>query len=254
MNFKNFKEQELPMKDLETIGLAAGGQLLLNVGDLKALLSGGRTSLLQLSNLESENIRIKSLNAKLSLQPDSNGKMNLLIHPVYRKAVAPGFLNAEEASQLQNGETSNVLKALPDGRGLKKELLVEYDADTREYIISDTDKILAPDMVNGEFLTPSQKEVFRKGKEVQLPDHTQFAYTAVDPQGVRANKLALIASILMDGGLCYMLYKGLNALFNQKHNAQAEKLSPGYESALRELQEQADSNDREILQQNRRFR
>lgn len=70
MNFMNFKERDLPMKDLQTIGLAAGGQLLLNVDDLKALLSGGRTSLLQLSNLEAENIRIKSMDAKLSLQPD----------------------------------------------------------------------------------------------------------------------------------------------------------------------------------------
>jgi len=234
----NFKERELPMKDLETIGLAAGGQLLLNVDDLKALLSGGRTSLLQLSNLEAENIRIKSLDAKLSLQPDAKGKVNLLIHPVYRKAVAPEFLSVNEARQLQQKEVANVLIKVPDGIGRQKELLVEYDSDTREYIISDTEKILAPDMVNGEFLTAAQKEAFRKGKEVQLADHTTFDYSAIDPQGIRANKLALVASILIDGGMSYMLYKGLNALFNQKHDAEAEKLSSGYYNALGDMEAQ----------------
>ncbi|MFD1256945.1 DUF4099 domain-containing protein [Mucilaginibacter terrae] len=236
MNFMNFKERDLPMEDLETIGLAAGGQLLLNVDDLKALLSGGRTSLLQLSNLEAENIRIKSLDAKLSLQPDAKGKVNLLIHPVYRKAVAPEFLSMNEARQLQQKEVANVLIKVPDGIGRQKELLVEYDSDTREYIISDTEKILAPDMVNGEFLTPAQKEAFRKGKEVQLADHTTFDYSAIDPQGIRANKLALVASILIDGGLSYVLYKGLNALFNQKHDDTAEKLSAGYHNALGDME------------------
>jgi hypothetical protein len=37
MNLVNFHEDDLPIKDMETIGLAAGGQLLLNVDDLKAL-------------------------------------------------------------------------------------------------------------------------------------------------------------------------------------------------------------------------
>ncbi|WP_345952945.1 DUF4099 domain-containing protein [Mucilaginibacter sp. PAMB04168] len=232
----NFEERELPMKDLETIGLAAAGQLLLNVDDLKALLSGGRTSLLQLRNLEAENIRIKSLDAKLSLQPDAGGKINLLIHPVYRKAVAPEFLSVNEAKQLQQKEVANLLVTVPDGIARQKELLVEYDAETREFIISDTEKILAPDMVNGEFLTPAQKEAFRKGREVQIPDHTIFDYTAIDPQGIRANKLALVASILIDGGLSYVLYKGLNALFNQKHDDQAEKLSAGYDNALGDME------------------
>jgi len=254
MNFKKFKEKELPMEDLETIGLAAGGQLLLNVDDLKALLSGGRTSLLQLSNLEAENIRIKSMDAKLSLQPDAKGKVNLLIHPVYRKAVAPEFLKGDEARQLQRGEFANLLKIVPDGTGRHKKLIVEFDADTREFIISDTSRILAPDMVNGEFLTPAQKEAFRKGKEVQLPDQTRFAYTAIDPQGIRANKLALIASILIDGGLSYALYKGLNALFNQKHDEQAEKLSDGYHSALNDMEEQVSSLNVESLPANRMSR
>src|SRR6187402_2063228 len=229
MNLVTFHEDNLPIKDLETIGLAAGGQLLLNVDDLKALLSGRRTSLMELHDLEAENIKIKSINAKISLRPNESGKLDLLIHPIYRKAETPDFLNETEAQQLFKGEVANLLKITLDNHGNKKEMLVEYDAETKEYIVSDTEKILAPDMVNNEFLTPAQKELYRKGKEVQIADGTKFSYSATDHHGIRSNKLRLVASILIDGGLSYMVYKGLNALFNQKRDQKsAEKLSPGY--------------------------
>ncbi|NHA05479.1 DUF4099 domain-containing protein [Mucilaginibacter sp. HC2] len=239
MNLVNFQEDELPIKDLETIGLAAGGQLLLNVDDLKALLSGRRTGLMELHDLEAENIRIKSINAKISLKPNEAGKLDLLIHPVYRKAATPEFLDETEAQQLRKGEVASLLKITVDDRGNKKEMLVEYDPETREYIVSDTDKILAPDMVNNEFLTPAQKENYRKGREVRIADGTKFSYSATDHHGIRSNKLRLVASILIDGGLSYMVYKGLNALFNQKRDQKtAEKLSPGYHQALKDIENQ----------------
>lgn len=239
MNLISYNEDKLPIEDLETIGLAAGGQLLLNVDDLKALLSGRRTGLLQLHDLHAENLHIKSLDAKISLMPGENGKLDLLIHPVYRKAVTPSFLEDNEAKLLQKGEVENFQKITIDDKGNKKELLVEYDADTREFIVSDTDKILVPDMVNGEFLTPAQKENYRKGKQVELPDHTVFNYSGGDIHGIRSNKLALIASVLIDGGLSYVLYKGLNALFNQKRDLkEAEKLSPGYHNAVKDMENQ----------------
>jgi hypothetical protein len=74
-------------------------------------------------------------------------------------------------------------------------MLVEYDPETREFIVSDTEKILAPDMVNNEFLTPAQKENYRKGKEVQIADGTKLNYSATDHHGIRSNKLRLVASI-----------------------------------------------------------
>lgn len=239
MNLISYNENELPIQDLETIGLAANGQLLLNVDDLKALLSGRRTGIMELHDLEAENIKIKSINAKVSLRPNGVGTLDLLIHPIYRKSETPDFLNDNEAQQLQKGEVASLLKITIDDKGNKKELLVEYDADTREYIVSDTEKILAPDMINNEFLTPAQKENYRKGKEVQIADGTNLAYSGVDHHGIRSNKLALVASVLIDGGLSYMVYKGLNMLFNQKREQKnAEKLSPGYYNAVKDMEAQ----------------
>jgi hypothetical protein len=237
MDLIRFKESELPMKDLETIGLAAEGRLLLEEADLRALLMGRRTSLLQLENVKNEKIAIRALDAKISLRTTENGNTELLIHPIYHKPPTPDFLDDDEAALLEKGEVANLQKIVNDGKGGKKEMLVEYDPETREFIVSDTDRILAPDMVNSEYLTPAQKERYRKGQEVELDDHTKFSYSAVDKHGIRANKLALIASILMDAGMSYVLYKGLNALFNRKHDpADSAALSPGYHQALEQLQ------------------
>ncbi|SDP47115.1 Protein of unknown function [Mucilaginibacter sp. OK268] len=239
MNLINFKEHELPMKELETIGLASRGQLLLNMTDLRALLSGRRTELIHLENLETENIKIKSIEAKISLKRNEKGKTDLLIHPIYRKPATPDFLADNDARQLEKGEVASLLKVTSDKKGNKKEILVEYDAETREFIVSDTEKILVPDMVNSEFLTAAQKESYRKGKEVELADHTVFNYSATDINGIRSNRLALVASILIDGGLSYMLYQGLNAAFGKKHDPkEAEHLSPGYYSAVEDLEDQ----------------
>ena len=235
----NYNEDHLPFSDLEKIGLAANGQLLLNIDDLKALLSGRRTGMLHLHDLQDENIRIKSMDAKISLMPNKDGKMDLLIHPIYRKAQTPDYLDAGEAESLQKGDVASLLKITIDNHGNKKELLVEYDPETREFIVSDSEKILVPDMVNNEFLTEAQKKKYRKGEEVELADGTTFNYSATDIHGIRANKIALVASVLIDGGLSYMLYKGLNAIFNKKRDpVKAETLSRGYYSAVSDIEDQ----------------
>ncbi|UOE50926.1 DUF3945 domain-containing protein [Mucilaginibacter sp. SMC90] len=225
------------MDDLETIGLAAEGRLLIKDDDLNALLSGRRSSLLRLENLKDDRIRIAAMEAKVSLRVNEQGKPGLLIHPVYHKPSTPDFLEDDEAELLEKGEVANLQKVVSDGMGGKKELLVEYDPETREFIVSDTDLVQAPDMVNNERLTPAQKERYRKGKEVEIEDHTKFSYSAVDKHGMRANKMALIASILMDAGMSYVLYKGLNALFNRKRDPEdSAKLSPGYHQAFEYFQ------------------
>jgi len=239
MNLIYFNESDLPLQELETIGLAVNGQLLLNANDLKALLSGRRTSLMNLKNLEAENIKIKSMDAKISLHKNEQGKTELFIHPIYKKPATPDFLDDFEAKQLEKGEMASFLKITKDAKGNEKEVLVEYDAETREFIVYDTEKINAPDMINGEYLTPAQKENYRKGKEVELPDHTKLNYSGTDVNGIRSNKLALIASILIDGGLSYMLYTGLHAMFGQKRDPdEAKKLSPGYYSAVSDMEDQ----------------
>lgn len=210
-----YNEQLLPMADLERIGLARNGRLSLDEDDLSALLSGRRTDMLRLENLQAAGIHIPVLDAKLSLRPDADGTLELLVHPIYKEITPPYYLTAEEAEELEKGDAVNIDKAITDKEGKTKEILVEFDRETNEFIITDTEQILVPEEINGLPLTPEQKERYRKGKEVETADGTVVQYAATEKQGIRSDRLALLASVLIDGGVSYLLFKGLNTLFNK---------------------------------------
>lgn len=231
-----FKEEDLPMAELEKVGLAKDGKLLLDTEDIQALVSGRRTNMHRLKNLSDGDLQIAALDGKLSLKKNDDGNLDLLVHPIYNEARHPDFLTDTEAEELEKGETANIWKIVTDDEGNKRDILVEFDKETKEFIITDTEKILVPDLVNNEYLTPEQKEKYRKGKEVELPDGTTFQFSATERQGVRANRLALVASIIVDGGVSYMLYKGLNALFGQKRDGkQSAEFSRGYDQAVMDM-------------------
>jgi hypothetical protein len=233
-----FNEENLPMADLEKIGLARNGRLLLENEDLIAMLSGRRTNMLRLKNLSDDSLHIPELDAKLSLKPNEKGNLDLLVHPIYKAARAPGFLTDTEAEELEKGEVANIWKRMKDDDGTTKDFLVEFDRETKEFIITDTEKIIIPDLVNNEYLSPEQKERYRKGKEVEISDGTTFQFSGAERQGVRSNKLALVASLIVDGGLSYMIYHGLHAAFGKKHDKQSAEFSKGYDQAVLDMQAQ----------------
>lgn len=237
-----FKPQEIPLQDLEKIGLFKEGQFMLNARDLEALMAGRRTGMLTLHDLAGDGIKIAAIDAKLSLALNPKGEAELLLHPVYKEAVYPEYLTDVEAEKLQNGTAVNIEKIITDKDGQKLDALIEYDPDTKEFIITDTEKIMSPDLVNNEQLTPEQKLRFQKGKEVEMSDGTVFQYTANDDQGVRSNRLALIASIIVDGGLSYLLYAGLKALLHKdRDEVAAAYQSENYKDALRGLTSEQNS-------------
>ena len=227
-----YNRQDLPLGDLQRIGLAGGNQIMLDEDDLKALQAGRRTDMLRLENLSADGLHIPALDAKLSVKPNDAGILELMVHPIYREPEAPSFLTDTQAEMLEKGEVPNLQKTIFDDEGHQKEVLVEFDKDTNEFIITDTEKIQAPDMVNGRLLTAEQKERYRKGKEVETEDGTTLQYAATENQGIRSDKLALIASILIDGGVSFVLYKGLNALFNKKQDKAPGK---NFDRALQDM-------------------
>lgn len=239
MNQQLFDVQDLPLVDLAKIGLIQESGLVLDREDIDALLSGRRTGMLRFENLNFDGFNIPALDAKISLKQGANGELELRMHPIYKKAEYPAWLTDTEAEKLEKGEAVNLEKMIFDDEGHLKDVLVEFDKETNEFIVTDTEKVQAPDKVNNEPLTPEQKERFRKGKEVELSDGTKFQFSAADPKGLRSNRLQLIASIVIDGGLSYVLFKGLNALFGHKQEKSAEvNNSKGFQTAMREMEEQ----------------
>jgi len=241
-----FKMEDLPKEDLQQLGLLKNGQLSLDVDDIAALLSGRRTDMLRLENLEMDGVSIKQLDAKLSLKQNDDGSIGLLLHPIYREPEVPSFLTATQAEILEKGDVFNLQKRIFDDEGHAREVLIEFDKETNEFIITDTEKIQAPDAVNGVPLTEEQKEKYRKGKEVKVDhDGTTLQYSGTEKQGMRSDKLALIASILIDGGVSYMLYKGLHALFGEK---QDEGYGKDYEAAFKKLPKEQPRERGTVLQ------
>ncbi|HKG07280.1 MAG TPA: DUF4099 domain-containing protein [Pedobacter sp.] len=248
MKHQFYTLSELPLTELEKLGLAAGGKVSLDEPNLQALLEGRRTDHIRLSNLKMGQHEINELDAKVSLLRNRHGDLEVLLHPIYKEVAKPEYLTDVEAEKLQNGETVSILKKILDEQGKPKEILVEFDAETAEFVITDTDRMIVPDRMNNEPLTAAQKEAFKKGKEVKLSDGTAFKYSGTDQQGLRANKIALISSILFDGGLSYMLYKGLKSLTGEKQAAKAEQAySAGYHEAVKDLDMQLTSEERRII-------
>jgi hypothetical protein len=245
-----FNKRDIPVDELERIGLAKDGVVLLDVDDLNALLAGRRTDMLRLEHLELDGVHIEALDAKMSLRMAKDGQVELLLHPIYREPEVPSFLTSTQAEMLEKGDIINLQKMIFDDEGHAKEVLVEFDKDTNEFIITDTEKIQAPDQVNGVPLTEEQKEKYRKGKEVQVDnDGTTLQYSATEKQGMRSDKLALIASILIDGGVSYMLYKGLNAFFGKKDEQETKRgVGKNYREAFKNMEEQEASRPGTVLQ------
>lgn len=210
-----FTAQDLPMEDLSKLGLAPGGRLQMDEDDVQALLTGRRTDMLRLENLYLDGFHLPALDAKLSLRRDPEGNVGLLAHPIYKQPQPPAYLTDIEAEKLEKGELVNVQKTIADGEGDKREVLVEFDRETNEFIIVDTEQVTTPEAINGIPLTAAQKERYRKGQEIETGDGTRVQYSATDKRGIRSDRLKLIASLLIDGGITYMVFKGLNAIFNK---------------------------------------
>jgi len=235
-----FSLQDLPMEELQQIGLADGRSLRLDHDDLDALLAGRRTDMLRLKDLTLDDMKIKLLDAKLSLERQPDGTVALKLHPIHRAPEVPPYLTRDEVEGLEKGDTVNVLKKVYDDDGHAREVLVEYDKETNEFIVSDTENIEAPEEINGVPLTAEQKERFRKGKEVKVDeDGTTIQYAAQEKHGMRSDKLHLVASILIDGGISYLMYKAMHALWGQKHDPNKDNnVGKNYQEALQNYKQQ----------------
>jgi hypothetical protein len=159
-----FKENQIPVAELDRVGLVKDGQPMLREEDLNALLSGGVTRTLHLRNFGEDDIKISLMDAKLSMQRNAEGLIELLYHPVYHEHTRPDYLTEDEAEKLFDGETVNLDKVIKiDGQ--EKEVLIEFDKDTKEFIITDIEGIIAPDLVNDEALTAEQKLSSKKARK-----------------------------------------------------------------------------------------
>ena len=238
MQYSNLNVRDLPVADLRELGLIKDGEVALPKKDIDALMMGMRTGLIKLQDISHGGIEVKEMQVKLSLAKGTDGKQELLIHPVYKQSNRPAIISSSEGEDLITGLKANLIKETTE-EGRYKKLMVEYDQDTREFIVTDTSRLRIPEMINGMALTPYQKERYGNGRQIEMPDGTTVQASSTSAEGVRSNRLALVVSLIMDGGISYLLLTGLKAMVGDRGLLpQSDERNANYQKALAEAAQQ----------------
>lgn len=244
-------KNKMPVEDFKKIGLMNNDTLNLTKEDLKELSAGRKSGLLDLTNLEHEGIQIERLKAKISLQENKDGSLSVVLHPIYKNPQKHSLLNDKEMDSLITGEKANIVKGYLDEKGKSHKMLIEYDKDTKEFVSMNTNRILVPEKINNEPLTQMQKAKYKEGEAITMPDGTMLQPSPTARNGVRSNNTFLVLSILLDGGVSYLLVKAAQALLGigrgeDKSAMQSVQLTnafhKGYLDALKDMEAQKWNN------------
>lgn len=229
----------LPMKDLEIFGVVKNGKFTIPEKEVNALKNGGMTDVVELRDLRGKDLQIDKLPARLSIVRGEDGNPALRIDPVYKEPKFHPDLSELEQNQLIRKELANIKKSYLDKDGNIQSEIIEYDERTKQFLSYNPRDIKAPQSVNGFELNPQQKKNYKEGETVQLADGTELQLSPSSPKGIRSNKSGLVVSVLLDGGISYLLMTGINKMIGKK--SQEEKAySEGYLQAIKEVQKQVE--------------
>jgi hypothetical protein len=120
-----------------------------------------------------------------------------------------------------------------------KDMVIEYDQKTKQFYSYDPNSIKSPDRVNDEELSEQQKKKYKKGDVVKLADGTEFQFSPSSVKGLRSNKSSLVLSVLLDGGISYLLLTGLSNLLGQKR-IDDNVYTQGYRDAIKKVEKEVE--------------
>lgn len=227
----------MPLEDLKIFGIYKDGKYTIPEEQVKALKDGRMTDIVELRNLKGKNIEIESLPARLSIVRGDNGNPTLRIDPVYREPNAHPQLSQEERQRLIKADIANIRKSFVDKDGNVQTEIIEYDKETKQFMSFDPRKVKAPETVNEQQLTPNQKRKYKEGEVVELADGSAFQFTGIDKKGMRSNRSGLVLSVILDGGISYLLYTGLKRMLGKK-SKEEKSYSQGYIDGINKVQKQ----------------
>lgn len=229
-----FQSSDLPLAQLENLGIYHQGQLLLNPEEISALLSGRRTELISLFELKGEKFDIERLDARLSLHRNASNEVEVLIHPIYHSPRQHSLLTDQEMNQLIEGKKDFIAKSIQTQEGILDMYNIEYDRVTNDFVGYSAPEVQVPDLVNGIMLDQEQKESFQKGELIELRDGTRFQHRVTQASGLLSDRRELILSVLIDGGISYLLIKDIQPLRNI--STQLDHHTPSFNKAFADMQ------------------
>jgi len=232
-------DKTLPMQDLRIFGIYKDGKFTIPEEQVRALRNGRMTDIVELKNLKGNDVEIDSLPARLSIVKGNNGEPSLRIDPVYREPNSHPHLSEDERQRLIRSELANIRKSYVDKNGNVQTEIIEYDQETKQFMSFDPRAIKAPEAVDGQTLSPEQKKKYKEGEVVELADGTEFQLSTIDKRGIRSNRNGLILSVVLDGGLSYLLITGVQRILGKK-TKEEESYSQGYIDGLKEIKKQVE--------------
>lgn len=224
---------QIPFKDFEKLGLSRKDVLAFPDSTFNTLLAGNRTSLIRFEKVKLPDNRHSVLDAKLSLQKNQEGTLELRVHPINETLDKTFGLSQSDINYLKANDL--FLKPFTFTRGDKTiEALATYDRVTNEIIAIDRNKLKVPDYINGQALTAGQKKDFLSGKAIKILGNT-YRLNPHNELGISGDNLASVRighsryvmpnlgidAVLIATGLGHycMLYHLANVLISSKYRS-----------------------------------
>lgn len=120
-----------------------------------------------------------------------------------------------------------------------KDMVIEYDQKTKQFYYYDPNSIKTPERVNDEQLSEQQKKKYKKGDVVKLADGTEFQFSPSSAKGLRSNRSALVLSVLLDGGISYLLVTGVSKMLG-KNKIDENAYSQGFRDAIKKVEKEVE--------------
>jgi hypothetical protein len=168
-------KDEIPFEKLEKVGINKDFVDRMESNELKDFLNGFRSAKLYTVNakINDEQFRIP---AKIRLQKQEDGSVNVKVHPIQRLHIPDEYLGhkftKEEKSALLNDKNLGKTIELTSRNGQKDKYYLGIDSKTNELIPLRTKNIKISDKIKGVSLSAEQKQKLAAGKKVVLDKMT----------------------------------------------------------------------------------
>ena len=167
--------EDIPFDKLEKVGINRDFVSHMESNELKDFLNGFRSEKLYTVNakINDQDYRIP---AKIRLQQQDDGSVNVKVHPIQRLYVpdeymAHKFTKQEKAALLNDRNLGKTLE-LTGRDGKKDSYYLAIDSKTNELIPLRTKNIQTPDKIKGASLSEEQKQKLAAGKKIVLDGMT----------------------------------------------------------------------------------
>jgi hypothetical protein len=168
-------KEQIPFEKLEKVGINKDFVDRMESKELKDFLNGFRSEKLYTVNakINDQEYRIP---AKIRLKQESDGSVNVIIHPIQRLHIPDEYMghkfSKEDKAALLNDKNLGKTVELTGKNGQKDNYYLGIDNKTNELIPLRTKHIQIPEKIKGATLSEEQRQKLAKGEKVTLDKMT----------------------------------------------------------------------------------